>query len=53
MCYGLSVGSLSANHCICVPVLMFVVSVGHPGLGALGHWVVLGLEFGQRTLWEI
>ena len=42
--------SLSADDCICVPVLL-VACVKHPALGAAGRWVVPDLGFGWRHSW--
>jgi len=42
MCFGVFVGSLSADYWICVPVL-FVVWVRYPALGTANSWVVPGL----------
>ena len=42
---------LFADDCVCVFVL-FVVCVRHPSLGAAGHWLIFGLVYRQRSLWE-
>lgn len=42
VCFGMSVGSLSAYVHVLV---LLVVRVRRPALGAAGSWVVLGLGF--------
>ena len=38
-----TLGSLPANRCVCVPVLL-VVGMRHSAVELAGHWVELGLS---------
>lgn len=51
ICSGVSVGSLPTDNRVYVLVLL-VVWVRRPALGAAGSWVVLGLGFRWRASWE-
>ena len=51
VCFGMSVGVLSADNWICVLVLL-VVWLRYPVLGAASYWVVPGLQYSWSLSWE-
>ena len=51
LCFGVYVGSLSSDDCVCVLVLL-VACVRHPVLGDAGSRVLAGFRYRWRSSWE-